>query len=267
MQENRDSYHSNDTGEGGEPIVAQVLDIHALADDQLDLEQKADAMKKLSENPVSFREYLTVIKLKAVLQKHCGSVKNEEAWEDVSQNIQKVVRRKQYKAMANRFLWVAAAGFLGFIVGMQVYHSDKAGGVLDISGMPTAMSSLVPISVGSLRSPVKMESVVPNIFGTSHAPIRTDSQLFGVNGIDTGIMSGRRVFRFNVQDERGPLMLLVVEGIDRVRGNIETDKKFTYWEVSKQPYIGWNHAQYMIMLTANRSREELRNIASRLVIE
>ncbi|MCE9557841.1 MAG: hypothetical protein K8R88_02710 [Armatimonadetes bacterium] len=64
-----------------------MIDIHGLADGQLEGELKASALNELSSNPKAKAEYDAVLGLKKTLQTHCQGVPNDELWKVVRDSI------------------------------------------------------------------------------------------------------------------------------------------------------------------------------------
>jgi hypothetical protein len=263
MRDNKDLYKKSEVYE--ETDMVQLLNVHALADDQLDLKYKRDTIQLLSENQQSLAEYLSVVQLKEVLQKHCKPIKNDAVWQEISQNLRQNSQKQKTESKLRMLSLTLAASFVVSVAMVGINNLTKQQNTLNASEIPTIASSLAPMGQGGEGPSSQLKHWIHGIFSNLHLQTNIDS--LKVYSVDSGTLKGKRVVRFNLYDDKGPLKLIVVEGIQAIKGDgeIAQDSRFSYRELNHQNYVIGIKGSYAILLTGDRSKEDLKEIAGQLM--
>lgn len=235
------------------------LDLHALADGEIDDAGRARISEKLRTNPTLNREYESICALKASVRNACGPVENQECWAAVRERLGEIDKVNRVQEFVGKYAWGICGAFLLFIVGGAMLNRNLAKNTLYTGDMPKLMSSLSPVPL------LGNSDIGQNDLGkmAEGAPLQQSLHDLNVRAAHKGFFEGRRAMSFELADLKGALTLIVVSDTDEIRAADDTtaDREYRTCQVNRQNCITWVDRGFAFLLFGDRSDAELRSAA------
>lgn len=262
MQNNKDTskkHHSKPQN-----VEYNWLDMHALADDQLSTNEKKESTRALKQDSQCLAEYETIVKLKAVLKKSCKPAKNKEVWDSIYSEIKKHNAKKNNEVFFRRFSWTFASCFVLFAAIFGIYHlinkSDaiNTNDIFLIASEPAFLKQ-VKTTPGEAEKDWMKKTI-------ASLPIKIETASFKIANVFTSTLKNRKVYQIYIEDHKGPLQLIVIEGIHQIKGldNKEKYNELADWKIDRHHCITWNDQNHLLIVTSNRSKDDLHQLAEKI---
>lgn len=234
--------------------MSDWIEMHALADGQLEGAAKAEAESKL-EDPAHRAEFEAVQNLKGTLQSHCKPIPNPSAWQKCRERLAEFDKRQTVEGFVTKYAWGLSTLFLAIILGAGLFNR-----AFHVEGLGTGDAARVLSGLASTRSTpstsVDMSEWIVPPRGDELRLIRQAA----------GIFRGHPVAAAYFEDAKGPITAFSISGISRIEG-VEPLLDNPFYSVGKLNGVNcvtWSDGPNTLFLVGERSFEELGGIADRL---
>ena len=234
--------------------MSDWLDMHALADGQLDGKAKSEAERAAGDDAHLKAEYEAVHSLKRVLSK-VESADCSSAWSSCVRRLNDVDRAEKVTSFVGRYAWGLCSIFIVVILGAAVVNrmnpSRLAAG--DLAYMASGLSPL-----GGSTSPQR----VLEEFGAVK-PLVAPERLT-VLGAAKGFFNGSPAVRYDLQDGNGAMMLIITRGEGVIGCEQMESSCYQTSRVGNGYLVTWCDGGYTMALIGDRNPDALCSAADQL---
>ena len=160
--------------------MKDILQLHALADNQLDPNEAAQVQAALQKDPELMAEYHAVLSIKDCLQSKVSSVTCDETWRTCVGRLNEIDRTRRVEGFVGRYAWALCGVFFLFIVYGGISNRGKVGTAsmetADLAHMMTNFGASAPTersqmdrSLDALLLRAMLNSADKKGFGLVHA--------------------------------------------------------------------------------------------------
>lgn len=235
--------------------MSDWLDIHALADGQLEGKERSDAEARLAGSKECRAEHDSILMIKSVLACKCEAHASPEAWSVCRARLQELQKKRGVEAFVGRYAWGLCGIFLAAIIGAGIMNrsglrQELAAG--DVARIASGMAQLSPTQghMEDMRSWIKDRVMID--FGNLKPQ-------YG----ESGVIKGHEVSRFLVRDGKGPFSLIVVQGEEEFEGvePISGPGNYSAVRVEGGNGVTWHDEGFTLLVVGSRSIDEMLNVA------
>lgn len=240
------------------------IQMHALADGELDDQAKAQATELAQKDPACNAELQTVQALKSLLQTRCCCSPPPTLWTQTRKRLDAIDRARKADSFVGRYAWALCGVFLVMLVGAATTNRLAAKRSVHAGDMAEMASSLSPLALPSGSAPKLVHDFVSNVL--RDAPVTPEPVDLTLRSVAEGIIDGFRVARLTFGDQKGTVALIVVKNADEVQG-VHEDRQVDGYRVGKLNslhVVSWIEGGYALFVVGQRSPEELCRIADAL---
>lgn len=240
------------------------MQMHALADNELDEQAKAAATELVQKDPVCHAEYQAVQSLKSLLKTHCCSTPPPTLWNQTVKRLDAIDRTRKAESFVGRYAWALCGVFLVMIVGAATSNRLVAKRSVHAGDMAEMASSLSPLALPSGSAPKVVHDFVSNVL--RDAPVTPEPVDLALRSVAEGTIDGFRVARLTFADQKGTVALIIVKNADEVHG-VQDDHQTRGYQVGKLNnlhVVSWIEGGYALFVVGQRSADELCRVADAL---
>jgi hypothetical protein len=243
--------------------MSDKLDIHALADGQLDGEAKADAAEQILKDPTARAEYESVVLLKQTLKRTCPPTPEPVAWKAAMSRLDEIDRSKRAEVFIGRNAWALCGLFIVMIFSMAMFNRATGRNKLYTGDMARMMSSMVPLPFTN-QEPSEVQRKVQDELGET--PFQVPADGLHATQMSRGFFDGRRALLVNLEDPNGPAALLIIENIHEVEGLSHEggEQAFSVGKLNGVNAIAWQSSEFICLLVGERDVQDLHQAATRI---
>lgn len=242
--------------------MSDYLDLHALADGQLDGQAKAEAERRLRECPISQAEYKAVLELKSVLADKASEHNCLKTWAGCSERIAELQKRRRVEKFVSKYAWAMCLAITVTILSAGVYNRSigyanvRAG---DVAGM---VSSLSGYSQRAGSQSVDLNQFLQE--SSQGAPVRMPDGHIRLLEVSQGFYEDRWVSVAKLADNDGAITLVTVKGAMSVSGMASKDAGGAYavGTIDRVNSVCWSEGGFSMFLLGDRSYESLSSVAN-----
>lgn len=230
------------------------LEIHALADGQLDGSAKADAEAKLSQDSALKAEFEAIQSVKLALRR-VEPVTCAKTWAKCRERLAEIERRSVVEGFVGRYAWGLCTIFLAVIVGAGLFNrAFKADGIG--TGEAARVLSGLTASAPQVNQAVPMQSWIKP---RPEKKIRVLAQRLGQ-------FDGHPVVRYDLEDPEGKLAILGIGGVSGVEGvePMLENQEYSIGKLNGTNCVTWSDGDDTVFLVADRPYEKLADVATEL---
>lgn len=233
------------------------MDMHALADGQLEGEAKAQAEARRGQDPALQAEYESISIVKQTLQSKVEPITSAETWQKCRGRIEELDKRKRVEGFVGRHAWSLCSVFLVAILGAAMLNRSGGDG-LRTGDAARMLSGLAPVSRAGSPAPVDMKDWVRKTSGVK------DIRLIGTA---RGSYQGHPVSLFQLQDSEGDMAVLSIRGVSEVQGvePMLENRNFSVGKLNNTNCVTWHEGSSTLFLVADRPYEDLAKVAESLI--
>jgi len=238
--------------------------IHAYADGECDAAEKAQVEQRVSADQRAANELLWAQALPSLVGDRCQIEPCSETWKKAVARLDAIDKTKRTEGVVAKFGWAFCGVFLVAIVAAGVTNRTVGSRVLSRTQAASLFDSLHPVNPSSTSSPDRLRMQI-----LDDSPIVTMPASLAYVEARVGTVNGKEAESVIFRDREGYLALSMVKGLDRVEG-LEPGSfgdKYSVGLVNGTMCASWKQAGFTLMLKGDRSVEELKALASRLVPE
>jgi anti-sigma factor RsiW len=240
------------------------MQMHALADDELDDQAKATAAELAQKDPACHAEYQAVQSLKSLLKTHCCCTPPPSLWNQTVKRLDAIDRTRKAESFVGRYAWALCGVFLIMIVGAATTNRLAAKRSVHAGDMAEMASSLSPLALPSGSAPKVVHDMVSSVLGD--APVNAEPVDLTLRSVAEGLIDGFRVARLTFGDQKGTVALIIVKNADEVHG-VQEDHQADGYRVGKLNslhVVSWIDGGYALFVVGQRSADELCRVADAL---
>jgi len=237
--------------------MSEYLDLHALADGQLEGDAKRAAEERLRTCERSRAEYETVCRLKETLSDKCQSITCEETWQKCQGRIHEVRNARGVERFVGKYAWGLCGAFLlAIVVGGSLNRGTsnavRTGDVARVS------ASLSPLALPSFQAPEERKRWFQDVMS---GPMADAPEAVKVLGAATGLMNGHKVVRINLGDTIGPMALFALQNIGGIEDAQKGEGGFFACQFNGTNGVSWTEGPHSYLLIGDRPIDDLETVA------
>jgi hypothetical protein len=233
--------------------LSEYLELHALADGQLEGEAKLAAESRLRTCERSKAEYEAVQALKQTLETKCESLTCEKTWSRCQGRLREIEKTKRVENFVGKYAWgICGAFLLCIVVGGSLNRSGAGVRPGDVARVSASMS---PLSLGSSTS--ERRRVLEDFMG---GPMRIEPEKVQVVGAAKGVLNGHNVVKLDLADPSGPMAFFLFQNASQILEGRERDG-FCACVVNGTNGLGWSEGQRSYLLIGDRPIDDLQVVA------
>jgi len=239
--------------------MSDYLDIHALADGQLDGDDRAAAEARLRECERSQAEFRAVQGLRETLQSKCAPITCEDTWRRCQGRLKEIERTRRVESFVGRYAWGLCSVFV--ITIMMAASMNRMGGASMSTGdVARASSTLIPFAAPRSQAPDDQRKWLE---GVMNGPMPTQPESVQVIGGASGMINGHKMVRVNLVDSIGTMAFFLMEDVQRIADAESTTKRgFSICKMNGTNAVGWSEGNRSFLLIGERPIDDLEIVAT-----
>lgn len=234
--------------------MSDWMEMHALADGQLEGPAKAEAESMLND-PAHRAEYEAVRNLKGALQSHCKPIPNSSAWQKCRERLNEFEKRQNVEGFVTKYAWGLSTLFLAVILAAGLFNRAFHVEGLGTGDAARVLSGLATTHSAPSSSVDMSEWIVP--------PRGDELRLLRQSA---GVFQGHPVAAAYFEDAKGPITALSISGVSRIEGvePLLDNPTYSVGKLNGVNCVTWSSGPNTLFIVGERSFEELGTIADRL---
>jgi hypothetical protein len=239
------------------------FEVHALLDDELPPQQRAQVQESIKASPECAAEWHAVRELKAVVNAKCVRPECEELWTRCCKRLNEIDNTKRVESFVGRYAWGICSVFMCFIVGAAMLNRTS-GNSLRTGDVARVSSSLVPISAPRSQGTDDKRRWLQDFLDKT-MPVQPE-RITIISGATGFLPDGRKISRADLQDNGGRLGLIVVDSADHLEDAEQVDGHSQYFggRFNNVNCIAWTDHGHAYFLVGDRARGALCQVADSL---
>lgn len=245
--------------------MSDWLEIHALADEQLDAAEKKRVEDRVAGCAESQKELHAIKSVKSALSSRCDTIDCRATWSRCVKRLDEMDKAHRIESFVGRYSWALCSLFLVFIFGAAMFNRFGGGPRVNASQVPGMAASMAPYLFAP-RSQSRSDVVEFQDKAVGRAPVRLQPaesmpSVQVVRGASVFI-DGRHHVRIDMLDSGRPVTLVAIqgaklEGVDPVPGR----DGLSQGQVNGRNCVAWIDGDYTVLLMGDESIAELCNLA------
>lgn len=238
--------------------MSDFLDIHALADNQLEGDERRAAEERLRGCEHSQAEFQAVQDLRQTLQAKCAPIQCEETWKRCQRRLDEMARTRRVESFVGRYAWGMCSVFV-VAIAMAASLNRLGGTSFSTGDVARASSTMIPFGAPRSQAPADQRKWLE---GVMNGPMPAHPESVQVIGGASGVINGHRMVRINLADPTGPMAFFMMENVQRI-ADAEgiTRRGFSISKVNGANGVGWNEGRRAFLLIGERPIDDLELVA------
>ncbi|MBX3110631.1 MAG: hypothetical protein KF857_01365 [Fimbriimonadaceae bacterium] len=236
--------------------------IHAYADGECDSAEKAQVEQRVAAEPAAANELLWAQALPDLVARRCHTEPCMETWKKAVARLDAIDKARRAEGVVAKFGWAFCGVFLVAIVAAGITNRTVGSRVLNRTQAASLFDTLRPVTQPAAGTPDRLRFQI-----LQDSPVVTmPANMSYVEG-RVGAINGKEAESVLFRDRDGFLALSMVKGMDRVEGlePATSGDKYSVGLVNGTMCASWRQNGYTLMLMGDRSVDELKALAHRLV--
>lgn len=241
------------------------IDIHALADGEMDRATAADLRERIKADPSAQAEHDAILNLKDLIKIHSLKYECDETWKICVGRLNELDRAKKVQGYVGKYAWALCGVLFVLILGGRY-------AVKDVRGDSARATDLARIFVGGQSSQTPMspdeQRYVHQILSRAKGAITNLRMLHG----SSGMMDDVPVNCYRLQDNSGLLSLYDIsanvnfEDTDKIptMPNLSAGVIASADSTKHINCVVWSNEGHTLVLSGPRSVEALESVATEL---
>lgn len=235
-----------------------VEKMNALADGELQGEEKDSALHAMASDPSAAAEYQWATLLKSQLRTKLPPVENDELWAACKERLNGLDKARRAETFVGKYAWAFCLIFLVGIFSAATINRFDRSRPLTNSHVAGLLNGLTPSSFS--ESSDALESVRQAV---GIAPKQYPDRMH-VKSLSIGTVDGRRAARLTFTDEIGDVNLYVVSSTSGVEGIEGQEGGYRCGQINDYSAVCWTEYGRLFMLVSSRSHEDLIHAADEI---
>ncbi len=237
--------------------MSEYLDLHALADGQLEGDAKRAAEERLKSCERSRAEYDSVCILKETLHHKCESITCEDTWKKCQGRLHEVRSARRVEHFVGKYAWGLCGAFLLAIVVGGSFNRGGSGSVRT-GDVARVSASLSPLALPSSQAPEERKRWFQDVMS---GPMADAPESIQVISAATGLMNGHKVVRLNLVDTIGGMALFALHNTRGIEDAQAADGGFSACQLNGTNGISWTEGPHSYLLIGDRPHDDLEVVA------
>lgn len=239
--------------------MIEKSDLHALADGELSVEEKARLSAKLEANPRAQAEYQQIISLKSALRASAKMPECDELWKACQGRLDELEKTKRVETFVGKYAWgICGVFFMAIAIG-GVMNRSASRGVQpnDVAGYMAGISLSTPPKT---QNQAELNPALKQIVGEAFTE-RPATMV--VTAIGSNNEPGQRTEFARLSDAFGSVAVVALIDVKQVEGlwDYEENSNFKCAKIDGANAMFWTRNDGIIcMVIGQRSYEELHEI-------
>lgn len=235
-------------------MKAKLEDIHSLASGELKGEEAAQLRAAIKDCPASQAELKWAESVRQCL--HDKAVQHEcpECFARAKDQIRAIEARTQTESFVGRFSWAFVAAVVVFIFAGVMVNRITGRSQLGQASMASLFTGLQVAPGAESQPDLTLERVLGRVPCDLNGGFRPAE-------IAYGSISGHQSVRVRGEDASGPIVLLLVRGVESVAGFDESRGDYALGQVNGANAVSWKVADLTIILVGERTADGLLSAA------
>ncbi|MCG9895927.1 MAG: zf-HC2 domain-containing protein [Fimbriimonadaceae bacterium] len=229
--------------------------IHAYVDGELTPEEAGQVEAALAADAACRAEAESARLVKDCLTAKCAAHDCRVTWQKSMDRLNELDKARTTETFIGRYSWAFAAAVLAFIILAAGVNRMSGRTDLEQASMASLFSGL-NVMEGAERDPL---GKIRGAFGGIDCDIRPEA--LDIQEIAYGQVAGRRAVRMAARDSRGPIVLVMVEGVERFEGFASAGRDLALGKMNGVNGVAWTDGPVGIAAFANREPERLLALA------
>lgn len=239
--------------------MSDYLDLHAMADGELDAAQQSAVRKRLEADNQCAAEFESIQRVKQILGR-CQTHDERAVYAGCMKRLDEIDASRKAERFVGKYAWALCAVFLMAIVGAAFVNRNFASKTLYPGDMARMLNGLTTFGA-SATQPAK--SWLREPMGQSQPKLSLEA--VQVVGGAVGTYDARKVLRLNLQTEIGPAVLFAIENTGSVANMQPMDSSnLCQARVNSLNCVSWTMDGVAYMLFSERPFQDLKKLAERL---
>ena len=238
--------------------------IHAYADGECDEAEKALVEQHLAADGKAANELKWAQTLPGLVAQRCQTTPCQETWSKAMSRLDAIDKTKRTEGVVAKFGWAFCGVFLVAIVAAGITNRTVGSRVISGTQMSSLFDSLRPVSQPVASSPDRVRFQIIQDSPVVSLPV-------GMSFLEgrIGQFDGKSAESVYLRDRTGVLMLCMIKDLDRV-ADLQPGAfgdKYAVGIVNGTMCASWKQSGYTLLLMGDRTGDELKALATRLVPE
>lgn len=245
--------------------MSDWLEIHALADEQLDATEKKRVEDRLAGSEECQKELHAIRSVKTALSSRRDTIDCRATWTRCVKRLDEMDKAHRIESFVGRYSWALCSLFLVFILGAAMFNRFAGGPRVNTSQVPEMAASMAPYLFAP-RSQSRSDVVEFQNKAVGRAPVRLlPAEAMPSVQIIRGasvFIDGRHHVRIDLLDSGRPVTLVAmqgakVEGFEPVPGR----DGLSQGSVNGRNCVAWTDGDYTVLLIGDEGIPELCRLA------
>jgi hypothetical protein len=235
-------------------------DLHALADNELEPQQRAALLDQLKNDSQAEAEYQSILAMKAVLKTQMEQPDTAELWSKCRGRLDELDKTRRVESFVGRYAWGICGFFIAAILLGGVFNRATGRSVQpnEVAGYVAGLS---PVSVPRDQNQAELEPELRQVVGSAFE--KRPAQMV-VTAIGRSTLSGGRTSYVQLSDPFGTVAVVALHDVKLVEGlwDYEPNSNFKCAKVDGVNALFWNRREdgAICMVVGMRSYDELYGI-------
>jgi hypothetical protein len=221
--------------------MSEYLDLHALADGQLEGEEKA-----------------AVTALKDTLASKCESITCEETWKKCQGRLKEIEKARGVEHFVGKYAWGLCGAFLlAIVVGGSINRGTA--GVVRTGDVARVSASMSPLQLPSSQAPEERKRWFQDVMS---GPMVDTPESIQIVGAASGVINSHRVVRLSLVDTSGSLALFILQNTEGIEDAQARGAGYSACQMNGANGVAWTEGPHSYMLVGRRTHDDLAAIAT-----
>lgn len=243
--------------------MSEYLEFHALADGQLEGDDKSRVAEQILSDPSARAEYETVQILKQTVKRAYPPIPEPEVWQVCRGRLDAIDRSKKAEVFIGRHAWAICGLFIMLIISAAMFNRMTGRNRLYPADLGTMMSSMSPLPFGE---PSSAQQAMDARLGGS--PVHIPTTGLRPTRMMQGFVQGRNAIVVEFADRFGSANLIVIENIHEVEGLRQDGAQLAYsvGKLNDMNAVSWQSDGFICIIVGDRDVADLCAAASQIRI-
>lgn len=245
--------------------MTDPLDLHALADGELNREDASRVRESLRSDEALNAEYNAILNLKDCMRDKTLRFDSEDAWRACRGRMDAIDRTKRVEGLVTRYAWAICAFFFVMILSGRYATQGTQGAAAQISDIGALAGTVRSQNAPDLRNAAATNRWLDQMLGDTRQSIAMDR--LTVLGGGVGEWQGMKVKVLDLQDNNGRLQLMIIPANLNLQDTaaMPGTPKVYAGNLGSSNCVAWSvDGSKTLILIARRPYDELQTIASRI---
>lgn len=224
--------------------------MNAWADGALTAEEAAQAQALAQSDPAAANEHAWALYVKDRLGELPSAEVPDGLWKTCTGRLDAIDRVRTAERAVGKYSWALCGVFVVAILSAAFMNRSNPARALSSTSVASLVSGLSPVSA---TQPADALRTVRE--GMPGAPVHEGS--FELLNVAVGHVDGRRAAKVRMRDAEGPFELFLVAGAVGIEGLAPGPDGYAEGTINGESAVAWTEGGYLVLVTSDRSPEDV----------